>query len=1016
MRPSISKQGTADNSNKGLTGHTCTLHQRLNHALNLGTRINHDKVKKWQCVDMEIQRHVLQSIASFLDSVSGDTRHHPLVKASVADIVGALVWMLQSDNGSMLRMAADVTVKLVSIFPKSVLQLYVLELVNPLSSLLSSHQTEVAILSATALNLILSNLSTKSEKEVWEILRKTESVSQVVSNLRFFPGCTKTLKYFQQMALLLSTILWWWPSSRFSVWSDTKLMNGLNEMLKLDIDEKVAVLKLYSSLALCGIGAKKVLESGEVLGQMLQCMDNFHPHSVRIEGFKLAQCLVINEEICVQMMSLGCKPIIKVIISGMSEWNSHSRKVSNDQMSLLEEACRLALITRWEGEHHIYMWKQGIDKILLDLLLENFHNQPYKCSMSLDEQMVIAKEGLNANYLLVLRSYIWDILGWLAIHCGEDFNPEREIYINILITCACLTFVDAIQKWHKIYENDIAGAFRRESATRAVSMMIYSPCKYIASKTRFILSEILGLDGGEYLKTLLRFLNNLSSGNYFGVPDKLQIIVYLMGLACYSALPQYQVWGKKCVKTLLAFIRWCLTNNFHLERSSFAPHLHNPFHERICCWVSAEDWEGKDILLFYSLWGLAEWIQHWGCLGNNLDKTSGEMRNIEGQLVSELQDICNNSCTPGVQCYAAYVLSYFGYYGFPNKLGKKIGKALTEKDYADIQLILANGECLRVHGVVLATQCPSLLPSELLLPSEVTCEESSVTCSMEICKKFCKDIRLSAHVDHQALVVLLEYIYLGYLQAGQELVKKLRTLAKRCNLVSLLRMLYRKRPKWGSAHPSLDLSAALHPSGCHFSDVILEAKTTELLGWTCGICSRLVPHMHIHKVILSSSCDYLRALLQSGMQESHSQTIKSSISWEAMVKLVNCFYCGTLPKPPSGCLWDNMDTEEKLHELQPYVELCWLSEFWLMEDIQTACFDVIISTLGSAKELSIKILQIAANFSLWKLAEVAATYAAPLYRQLCDSGELDALDEVLVEMIRVASVHLSQQGEVVPLH
>lgn len=158
--------------------------------------------------------------------------------------------MLQSDNGSMLRMAADVTVKLVSIFPKSVLQLYVLELVNPLSSLLSSHQTEVAILSATALNLILSNLSTKSEKEVWEILRKTESVSQVVSNLRFFPGCTKTLKYFQQMALLLSTILWWWPSSRFSVWSDTKLMNGLNEMLKLDIDEKVAVLKLYSSLGI----------------------------------------------------------------------------------------------------------------------------------------------------------------------------------------------------------------------------------------------------------------------------------------------------------------------------------------------------------------------------------------------------------------------------------------------------------------------------------------------------------------------------------------------------------------------------------------------------------------------------------------------------------------------------------------------------------------------------------------------------------------------------------------------
>lgn len=143
----------------------------------------------------------------------------------------------------------------------------------------------------------------------------------------------------------------------------------------------------------------------------------------------------INENTGLQMMRLCCKPIIKAIISGMSELSSNSRKVSNDQMSLLEEACRLALITRWTGEHHIHLWKQGIDKILLDLLL-NFRNQPYKHSMSLDEQIATAKEGLDANYLLVLRSYIWDILGWLAIHCGEDFHPESELYINILITCA----------------------------------------------------------------------------------------------------------------------------------------------------------------------------------------------------------------------------------------------------------------------------------------------------------------------------------------------------------------------------------------------------------------------------------------------------------------------------------------------------------------------------------------------------------------------------------------------------
>lgn len=169
-------------------------------------------------------------------------------QASVSDIVGALVWILQSNKGAMLSMAADVTLKLVSILPKSVLQLYALDLVNPLSSLLSSHQTEVAISCAAALNLSLSNLSTKSGKEVWDVLKKTEIVSQVITNLRCFPGCAKQVEYFQEMALLLSTILWWWSPSRFSVWSDAELMKGLNDML--DNYGKAAVLKLYSSIGI----------------------------------------------------------------------------------------------------------------------------------------------------------------------------------------------------------------------------------------------------------------------------------------------------------------------------------------------------------------------------------------------------------------------------------------------------------------------------------------------------------------------------------------------------------------------------------------------------------------------------------------------------------------------------------------------------------------------------------------------------------------------------------------------
>lgn len=36
---------------------------------------------------------------------------------------------------------------------------------------------------------------------------------------------------------------------------------------------------------------------------ILQCMDSSQPHSVRTEGFKLAQCLTVMEEIVFHIIS-----------------------------------------------------------------------------------------------------------------------------------------------------------------------------------------------------------------------------------------------------------------------------------------------------------------------------------------------------------------------------------------------------------------------------------------------------------------------------------------------------------------------------------------------------------------------------------------------------------------------------------------------------------------------------------------------------------------------------------------
>ncbi|WRX28651.1 hypothetical protein QQP08_021138 [Theobroma cacao] len=106
-----------------------------------------------------------------------------------------------------------------------------------------------------------------------------------------------------------------------------------------------------------------------------------------------------------------------------------------------------------------------------------------------------------------------------------------------------------------------------------------------------------------------------------------------------------------------------------------------------------------------------------------------------------------------------------------------------------------------------------------------------------------------------------------------------------------------------------------------------------------------------------------------------------------------------------------MDIKERLYELKPYVELYWLAEFWILEDVQDACFRIVVCCLDSDRQLSIEVIKLAANFSLWKLVEVAAEYMAPLYHKLRDTGDLEELDELLVDLVRDASVRLSQDRD-----
>ncbi|XP_071905526.1 BTB/POZ domain-containing protein At1g04390-like isoform X1 [Coffea arabica] len=1001
----------------GVSSRVSTLHQRLYDALNLGhfVRWGDDKRQKWHCTDIETQKLVLRAIDAFLDCVSSESlSQHPLVKESVDDIVGALGSILELKSESLLKMASDVAAKMVKLLPSSVLQAHVPHLVHHLLSLLSNRQLHVSISCATALNCILYNLSTKREKEVGEILKEGNTVFVLVMNVKDFSVGDKPTAYFHEMALLLSRILWRWPPSRFCVWSDSKFLDVL-EIHKLNPESslKAALLQLYSSLALCGNGAKKLLENRKsLLNLMVESMSSPDTHSVQMDGFRLAQCLMINEGPCQEVVKMCGEHVVKAIVTGMNSSCLSSGKLPKDQMSLAVEACRLALITRWVGNHHSYFWKAGVGRALLGLLLTDFwriHQSLH--GVPLQEQLLILQEALNESSLPSLRPYIWDILGGLVANSAEDFAPvvhEDILELKALIACACLAFTESINMARQISQSKITNTIGSESASRAVLMMVYSPCKYIASQARFILSEVLNLDGKNYIEYLVNTLNATSCRNKVLRPGNFQVVISLISLACYASLPRYgkMVIDHQGMQSLLIFVKCWLSNPVYIKRSNLAPHLHNSYSERVCCHPCVEDWEGKDMQLLFSLWALAglvhKFASHAGFLKVKLEFD-------ESQIVRELEEICINHSTPGPRWYAAYILSHFGIYGFPNKCGKRIWKAFLDNELADLELILSDQSSLCVNEVILSVRCPNLLPVQGPKLKEKSSTGPFLEQQMETHRGSKVEVRLSAHVDHQALVKLLQYVYMGYLQAGEDVLKNLKILAKHCDLQPLLHMLHRRNPRYGAPIPTFDLTSALGPVGHCSSDVLLEPNTIQLLNWRCSFCSAPNPHFHVHKVILFSSCDYLRALFQSGMQESNSETIKVPVSWNSLIKLVSWLYSDELLKPSFDCLWDNLAVDQRLNELQLYVELCWLAEFWLLEDLHEQCFRVVSSGLETDRYLSVKLIQLAANFAQWKLAEIAATYAAPLYHQLRNSGDLDQLEESFIEMVRAASVQLSKE-------
>lgn len=165
-------------------------------------------------------------------------------------MVRALVWILENRSKAVVTMATNVVVKLITVLPNTLLQSYLLDVLHSLLYLLSSQEVE-SVSCAIALNIILSNLSVRTERDTCGILVKTEAVSHIVRSIKQNSASTVPIEYFQEMAKLLSTILKRWPQSRYPVWNDAVLLEALGVMrARPEFSVKVAVLKLYSALGI----------------------------------------------------------------------------------------------------------------------------------------------------------------------------------------------------------------------------------------------------------------------------------------------------------------------------------------------------------------------------------------------------------------------------------------------------------------------------------------------------------------------------------------------------------------------------------------------------------------------------------------------------------------------------------------------------------------------------------------------------------------------------------------------
>lgn len=163
------------------------------------------------------------------------------------------------------------------------------------------------------------------------------------------------------------------------------------------------------------------------MAKICELVGTSYPTSTRIEAFKLCHVLLRSSKGCSQLMTSRCQPIVEGIIDAMR---------AKDDKLLVTEGCRTALVVlRYAGNHHQCFWSNAIDKVLYTILTG-------RCLSSHQSDQVLCDDELfdmvSKNFMDI-HPYVWDILGYLVVHCTDKHHPVRKgkgHSLHALISCA----------------------------------------------------------------------------------------------------------------------------------------------------------------------------------------------------------------------------------------------------------------------------------------------------------------------------------------------------------------------------------------------------------------------------------------------------------------------------------------------------------------------------------------------------------------------------------------------------